>query len=55
MRILERLNKEEVFLYRIKQVLQDGKTVNEIKHEFDISKSYIYQIKRKNNKQTAKL
>jgi len=36
------LSKREI----VDQAFKDGKTVREINQEFDISKSYIYQIKR---------
>jgi hypothetical protein len=39
----------------VDQALKDGKTVSEISQEFDISKSYIYQLKRKNNKPSRKI
>lgn len=39
----------------VEQALKRGKNVREISHELDISKSYIYQIKRKTKNMTAKL
>jgi hypothetical protein len=45
------LSKREI----VDQAFKDGKTVKKINEEFDISKSYIYQIKRKRKKLTTKL
>jgi predicted DNA-binding protein YlxM (UPF0122 family) len=46
-----RLSKREI----VDQAFKDGKTVKKINEEFDISKSYIYQIKRKTKNLTTKL
>lgn len=46
-----KLSKKEI----IKRELKLGKTIHEISHEFDITKAYVYKVKRERPSQVPKL